>query len=163
MRAFYQSANGAPRCRGITAGGYRLRQEAVMKRFALRSSLLAAALLSHPLPAAVANLLANPTFDANVNGWPATGDGVSYTTDNADTIHPAGSALVSNLGGAPGSVGQCVPVTSGVVYVFSGDIFVRPSSLGGSARVGLKFFSSPDCTSGSLVGHVSDSVSIVSV
>jgi hypothetical protein len=124
--------------------------------------LAAAALLSSPLSAAVANLLVNPTFDTNVDGWTSGDAIVFYTTENADGAHPAGSGLVGKNSAIPGVVFQCVPVTVGATYAFSGDIFL-PDAQFAAAQVGITFYPLPSCGGGARAGHTSDSVSTASV
>jgi len=136
-----------------------------MNRSRLAFPLVAAALLlSGPLEAAVANLLTNPTFATNVDGWTVVGGGsmVSYTTANADSGHPAGSALVANYAGIPGSIIQCVPVTGGAIYTFAGDVYVQPTGLGGIAQIALTYYTSSSCT-GASTSLVSEDVSTPSV
>jgi hypothetical protein len=130
--------------------------------------LAAAALLSSPLSAAIANLLVNPTFDANVGGWAPTGNlsWISHTTENADGAHPAGSALVGSFEGFQDVIAQCVPVTGGAIYTVAGDIFVRPGTVFTGmvfAKVGLQFYSSPSCSGGPLTSITSEAVDTASV
>src|SRR5512143_3516386 len=145
MSPFYQNGGSAPRCTRIRpilfAGCSMIRSGAIR-----RSVLLALALASSTPALAVTNMLLNATFDSNVNGWfPFDGGAVlEYTTTNADGSHPAGSALVSKIAGASDYALQCVAVTGGVAYAFSGDIFLRSgSNTDEQAQIALKFYSGP--------------------
>jgi hypothetical protein len=129
--------------------------------------LLAAAslLVPRPLVAGVANILANPTFDMNVAGWAPSGPGtsVTFTTDFADTAHPAGSALVvSTYPSSLAYIVQCVPITGGATYTFSGHVLPRPG-FQGFADVGVQFYTGASCSGTALTPWTSDHVVTPSV
>jgi Carbohydrate binding domain len=126
----------------------------------LRVVALVVAAAAASRAAASANVLLNSTFDSNVNGWFAFDGGVvvAYTATNADGGHPAGSALVSKIGGSSDYGFQCVSVTGGESYVFSGDVFLRAgSNTDEKALLGVQFYSGASCTS-PLAGYTSDPV-----
>jgi hypothetical protein len=133
-----------------------------LRTASIRVAALVVAVAAGSRALASANVLLNSTFDSNVNGWfPFDGGAVvAYTTTNADGAHPAGSALVSKIGGASDYGFQCVSVTAGTSYVFSGDVFLRAgSNTDERALLGVQFYSGASCTL-PLAGYTSDAVTV---
>lgn len=95
------------------------------------------------------NLLANPAFATNLNGWQPSG---VFTTawEGGFGIGAPGSARCTATGAAPvGSIclSQCLSVQAGKVYDF-GASFARSvsSTVSGTAGASLSWFTSPDCS-----------------
>ena len=95
------------------------------------------------------NLLANPVFSANLNGWQPSGV-FTAAWEGDFGIGAPGSARCTATGAAPiGSIclSQCLPVQAGKVYDF-GASFARSASstVLGTAGASLSWFTSPDCS-----------------
>lgn len=89
------------------------------------------------------NLLANPGFDHSLQGWTKTGSGPSVAWQSADADGSAGSGSARVVWRQPAGVGnpfealvQCVPVTAGTLYSYSGR--VRSSTTLTLQPVGLR-------------------------
>jgi hypothetical protein len=124
-------------------------------RCALHAVLLGCALAVPLRLSAQTNLLTNPTFDTDVNGWTAGGCvTLGLSTANADVMHPAGSALVTRLLCAsiasPYVAYQCVPVTAGNTYDAAGDLFIAAGNSGSLGAVVTEYWDGADCTGTSL-------------
>lgn len=95
-------------------------------------------------PAAAANLIANAAFDENISSWdlrsPPPQVSRAWSPISVEGAADSGSARVTNLSTTAGSglapLSQCVPVTAGATYEFSGHALV-PS---GQARSGRARF-----------------------
>ncbi len=81
--------------------------------------------LSFPLAASAQNLLVNPTFDTDLNGWENRFMHIDAFWDMEDADGDPGSGSVNLVkgddGGAVIIVFQCVPVEPDIVYSFGGD------------------------------------------
>lgn len=114
--------------------------------------LLAAAVLlaSQARASSAQNLLANPDFGTNLNGW------FSYPITSWDGTLDAGGS--PNSGSAKGVfngqidngiypvVSQCVPLSIGVTYHFGGDVYISPGqTVSGGAFFSLSISPNVDC------------------
>ena len=101
------------------------------------------------------NLLQNPEFNANLDGW-TTDVSANWQATDSEGVPSSGSARIvnSNLGGYEGGLSQCVPVTAGKTYEFGARVLAPKSDVvSGSAAIGFRayFFASPTC-SGNAIG-----------
>lgn len=121
------------------------------------------ALLTVPL-AFAANLIPDPDFNAgNVSSWPAPGSGSTISFDGTQSIVGtvgSGSALVANtVANLNANSTICLPGSYAAgVYQFGGWIRIA-SPANGTAVIGLVFYTTSDCSSGSIVGAISGSPS----
>jgi len=115
--------------------------------------LLAAALVAAPALGYGPNLLANPGFATDLNGWENT-PSTDWKATDSDGNPSSGSASLA-FNGANGTYGpfQCIPVTAGTKYVASGSFF-GPATLPAEAlpRVLIRWRSGAACDNG-LGGH----------
>ena len=117
--------------------------------FALAFLVLGAA------PLHAQNLVLNGGFDESLIGWETTGDQnmtAEWSADDSNANPQSGSIRITNISSGPGNgvtVTQCVPVNSGQLYTAAGRVRI-PSGAGQDianvARVGLRWYSGPDCT-----------------
>jgi len=119
-----------------------------MKTFAV---FMAAGFLSFPISAA--NLLNNPNFNSNLDGWTASNSTIlSASWNGIDAIGSttSGSATLRNTwaiaNGAGPYLGQCVAVTAGAGYDIGAKIHI-PGSQDRTGFVGtyVAFYDAPSC------------------
>ena len=105
-------------------------------------------------PVAAANVLTNPTFDANITGWNLSGG--ATITHSAATGNPAGSAsiVVTTVGNSAQSISQCVPATAGETYDISSQVLLPTANqpAGTVAFMTRNFNATADCTGGAVPG-----------
>ena len=97
----------------------------------------------------------NGTFATSLIGWETTGDAnmtAAWIAADANGAPQSGSIRITNVSPGPSNgvtARQCVPVNSGQSYTVTGKVRI-PSGAGQSladlARVGLRWYSGPDCT-----------------
>lgn len=107
-----------------------------------------------PLSAFAQNLLTNPNFDQNLNGWTIEGGTAAWDPTDAAGSSASGSARLTNSGSQT-HLYQCVQVTPGVKH----DLVVRSRIPAGQSATGVTFFGmyyfgTTNCT-GSSVGSSS--------
>ncbi len=101
------------------------------------------------------NFVLNGDFDTSLIGWETTGDPnmtAAWIPADADGNPQSGAIRITNLSPGPSNgvtARQCVPANSGQSYTVTGKVRI-PSGAGQSlsdlARVGLRWYSGPDCT-----------------
>lgn len=98
------------------------------------------------------NLLANPGFDANLDGWTLWGEHAERARLDANGSPSSGSAMETIGPGASRGINlasQCLPVTSGADYDFSAKVRADEPGL---AAAYVYFLASADCTGPYLSG-----------
>jgi hypothetical protein len=125
--------------------------------------LLAAGAAFLPGHAAAQNLLANPHFSGNLDGWQATpgSSPATYDASRSATADGTGSeGTIVHVGNSPGfadawSPSQCVSgVVAGANYSFGGAVLAPSGQGGGSGRGSLKltWFASSNCSDQTSLG-----------
>ena len=117
----------------------------------LRLSAAAAALCASA--ASAQNLLSNPGFTANFDGWNVNGGlpiVATWSSDDAAGSPASGSVLVTDTDAVSGALltalNQCVAVTAGVTYQTSADVlFPGGQSSAGSAEILVYWTQQPGC------------------
>ncbi len=105
------------------------------------------------------DLLHNPNFDSTISGWttlPATPGVVHFDADDSDGWAVSGSVLMEFVSGTPAyGVSQCVPVADTSDYVLGGRVLTdSPSATAPTAFGQVQYFSSTNCTTGTLGAEV---------
>ena len=107
-------------------------------------------------PGNAQNLLANPSFDTNTDGWSATSGGsLAWNAADADGLAGSGSLELTNAGGDAAwlaTAEQCVPAVGGTAYHAEVTTFVP----GGQASTGTSVvqwltYSAPGCNPATLI------------
>ena len=118
----------------------------------MRRPLLLGILL-FTVPAFAANLLTNPRFDSNINGWTASGPSLIPTWNTSDALGSptSGAANLRNVfeiaNNAGPSLLQCVPATGGAEYDLGARVHIpEGQSRTGFVQVYVRFFPNPGCT-----------------
>lgn len=100
-------------------------------------------------PAAAQNLLTNPGFDGNANGW-QIGSNIYDSTQDAGGNPSSGSVAVSATLGAfsvTNAVNQCVSgIVAGTLYDFGGSLRISQQDVGTTAHVEVAWASDTNCT-----------------
>ncbi len=111
-------------------------------------------------PATGQNLLDNPSFELDLSGWTlqAPSD-IHWDTRDTAGLPTSGSARIAeDTASATASLYQCLAVSAGSTYTMGSRVFVPASQdAQASAGVSLDWYSSGDCTTGSL-GESGDSL-----
>lgn len=114
-------------------------------------AILCLLLLASPLGAV--NLLTNPSFAGNLNGWAA--DPSTVFDGTVDATGTPGSGSARNTYNAAGAstllaISQCIAAGPGT-YTLGGKVFIPGGqAVGGSGLITVSFFSGPDCLTGFL-------------
>src|SRR5690349_13067927 len=108
---------------------------------------LAAAAVGLAHPAAAQNLLPNPTFDTNLNGWAYDPASVSWSSFDAEGSARSGSALVVNSRNDFAPVTLKTPCMSSAGYVGTKIFIPSGQSVNGTVRVSFNWYlASSGCT-----------------
>jgi hypothetical protein len=108
------------------------------------------------------NLVTNPAFNGNLNGWSGSLDTTYDGTLDATGIPGSGSAHDTYNDpeiGSKSAMYQCITITSGTKYKFGGKVFVPSEELNLTyGGISLAWFENADCTgpisnAGTLVAH----------
>src|SRR5262245_15736794 len=112
------------------------------------------ALLFSAGSASAQNLLVNPNFDTDSSGWDhVTGTATFDSTVGSPT--PGSAQWTQNVGpnlAVFGGVGQCVSVTPGTTYDFSGQLLMTNAPAGGGVKVALAMYGTSTCAPPSAQG-----------
>jgi len=102
------------------------------------------------------NLLTNPSYNGNLNGWNA----YAATYDGAlDATGVPGSGSAHDTydnpnAGSVGSILQCVLITSGNQYIFGGKVLVPSQELNQTySGISLSWFSNTDCNGAGFISN----------
>jgi hypothetical protein len=108
------------------------------------------------IPDCEQTLLANPSFDSSTSGWTAgPGSGASWTSLDGVGNPASGALVVTNRDTNPrdatnGAISagafQCIPVTTGVDYTVSVQVYLPAGQGAGWAGFVLDDYFSPDCS-----------------
>ena len=117
----------------------------------LRLSVAAAVVCASA--ASAQNLLTNPGFATNLDGWSVANDSTipaAWSSDDAAGSPASGSALLTDTDADSGALitalNQCVAVTAGVTYKTSADfLFPGGQSSSGNAQILVYWLSQPGC------------------
>lgn len=101
----------------------------------IRLTLLVLVCSLVPLAAVAQNLLTNPNFDQNLNGWTVEGGTAAWDSTDVAGSTASGSARLTNTG-SQAHLWQCVAVTPGVKH----DLIVRSRIPAGQSATGITFF-----------------------
>jgi hypothetical protein len=135
----------------------------------LAPALAAAVLLAGgaaPLPAQ--NLLKNPDFVSNLDGWQIIGQATWDGTLDAEGFPHEGSAKgvfdSSTVNGISGGIVQCVPLSVGTTYHFGGKIFIPAgnTATGGAFFVMIPF-PTGDCSGAPPPGPIVQTPQVIAV
>ena len=112
-----------------------------------------------PFEVTSGDLLHNPNFDSTTTGWttlPATPGVVHFDAADSDGWAVSGSALMEFVPGTPVyGLSQCVPVSDTTNYTFGGRVLTdSPSATAPTAFGQVQYFSSTNCTTGTLGAEV---------
>jgi hypothetical protein len=124
-----------------------------MLRSLVRPALLVLVIAALASPAFAVNLVTNPGFAGNLNGWSASGSTV-YDGAN-DATGGGGSGSAKNTFVASGisttlAISQCIAAGPGS-YTLGGKVLIpNGQPVSGSGDVTVSFFSAPGCTTGLL-------------
>ena len=119
----------------------------------LRVSIISLFMIVAPMAAGAQNLLINPEFDSDLApGWTSVAGGFTWTSD--DWIGSPTSGSVHGFQTEFGAfILQCVPVSDSTLYSV-GAQFRRVAGTGPTAEIHLVFYSSTDCSGGTLGTNV---------
>ena len=112
--------------------------------------LMVAAIAS---PAFAVNIVTNPSFAGNMNGWSAPPSTVYDGANDATGIPGSGSAQSTFAASGAStllSISQCIAAGPGN-YTFGGKVLIpNGQSVTGSGIILVSYFSGPDCSTGFL-------------
>jgi hypothetical protein len=93
------------------------------------------------------NLLVNPGFDGNLNGWRNVHAPEAYSTEDAQGSPGSGSVIVEvDFPSGATYAAQCVPVTQNTVYTAGATAKIPPGQEGrGQASVEILWYDGPEC------------------
>jgi hypothetical protein len=116
---------------------------------ALRQAAAAACLLvlGAAAPATAQELIANGTFDTDLDGWENVSPAKIWSDLDAADDPGSGSVEITHLAATQTGVfvNQCVPITGGEIYTYRASHFTAPGEASGRADVSLVYYSSATC------------------
>lgn len=96
-------------------------------------------------PPSTPNLLVNPSFAGDLEGWTSSGQG-SAAWDTGSRQPGNGSVLLTNQGGTPEEIlGQCVAVSGDTPYRLEGWFSILGEGTPGFALLRVSFLDQPNC------------------
>lgn len=123
-------------------------QKGRVQAFCCSLVLVSAGALSTPLYAQ--NLVTNPNFNTNLNGWGNSGGATFDSTNDANGSLSSGSARWAGTvaipsGAVSAGVNQCITITGGNTYDFGGKVLLTSAPAAGSANVIVSYYSDGTC------------------
>ncbi len=124
-----------------------------MSALVIRTASFLILVLALVAPASAYNLVNNPSFAGNTNGWSVAGN-VTFDASNDATGAPgsgsAQSAFVAGGASTQLALSQCI-VTGPGGYTLGGKVLIpNGQAVGGQGLVTVSFFSAPGCSTGLL-------------